>query len=85
MKAVARMYRTLSDGEKREVEAAFGEHPKAEISDGETISVELWHGPCLESVIEVVQHPGRPAMVSLLEKKVNRANAPPEAIGRCRR
>lgn len=87
MKATATMYRRYknADGAPHDVliEAIMSPVAVAELTEGETVVVKLWHGPCLEAEVEfLVQNVGgiNRGRASLTLKKELRAEAPPEAL-----
>lgn len=60
----------------------MGQVAMAEVNDGETVKVKLWHGKCLESEAIVTVSDGR-TFVKLVSKKELRADAPQEALETC--
>lgn len=80
MHAKAKMVRMLPDQLEQPIEQMpFSQGPIAEVLEGETVKVKLWHGHCLESEILVTVSAGR-TIVKLVEKKELRADAPKEAL-----
>lgn len=80
MHAKAKMVRLLKDQTERPIEQMpFSHGPMAEVTEGETVKVKLWHGSCLESEVVVTVSEGR-TVVKLVEKKELRADAPKEAL-----
>jgi hypothetical protein len=82
MHAVAKMVRILPDGEERPVEPMMTPAAMAELLEGETVKIRLWHGHCLESEAVVSVLGGR-TIVKLLSKKELRKDPPTEAIETC--
>lgn len=82
MHAKAKMVRMMPDKSERPIEGQpFGPLPGpiAEVEEGETVKIKLWHGQCLESEVVVTVSAGR-TIVKLIEKKELRTDAPKEAL-----
>jgi hypothetical protein len=60
----------------------MGPYAIAEVLEGETVKIKLWHGTCLEAEGEVTVSAGR-TIVRLSDKKELRQDAPPEAVDKC--
>lgn len=80
MKAIAKMVRVMPDKTERPIEAWMAPFAIAEVLEGETVKVKLWHGTCLESEVHVTVSGDR-TIVKLIDKKELRSDAPKEALG----